>query len=168
MLRNWPLLFIVIPLVELYFMIKVGEYIGAFWTIALVLITAFIGVNMLRYQGMNMLTRAQRSLSQGTLPAMEMMEGMVLAVGGVLLITPGFITDILGFLCMIPVTRRIIIRTIISRGSIHQSHFESGDFYEQPHKDEFIDGFQHGREQKKTTEPVRKGRTIEGECHHED
>ncbi len=168
MLRNWPLLFIIIPLAELYLMIKVGEYIGAFWTVALVLITAFIGVNMLRYQGMSMLTRAQHSLSQGTLPAMEMMEGMVLAVGGVLLIAPGFITDILGFLCMIPVTRRIIIQVMISRGGIHQGHFEAGGFYEQPHKDEFIDGFQRGSEQKKPAEPVRKGRIIEGECHHED
>jgi len=74
MIRNWPILFIIIPLVELYVIIAVGEEIGAFWTVILVLLTAVIGVNLLRVQGMSTLARAQKSMAQGAVPAMEMME----------------------------------------------------------------------------------------------
>ena len=86
MIRSWPLLFIVIPLVELYVIITVGGMIGAFWTVILVLLTAVIGVNLLRMQGMSTLMRAQQNMAQGSIPAMEMMEGIALAVAGVLLI----------------------------------------------------------------------------------
>ncbi len=177
MLRNWPVLFIVIPLVELYFIIKVGEFIGAFWTIVLVLLTAFIGVNLLRYQGLNMLARAQRNMAQGTLPAQEMMEGMVLAVGAVLLITPGFITDTLGFLCLIPVTRRTIIRGIISRANIQThsafysaNHENSTGSDPQASKEEFIQGHHADRQPGSSTDdkPAKNGRVIDGECRHED
>ena len=79
MIRSWPLLFIVIPLVELYVIITVGGMIGAFWTVILVLLTAVIGVNLLRMQGMSTLMRAQQNMAQGSIPAMEMMEGIALA-----------------------------------------------------------------------------------------
>ena len=110
-----PLLFIAIPLIELYFIIVVGEAIGAFWTVMLVILTAVIGVSLLRIQGMSTLMRAQRNMSQGQIPAMEMMEGIALAVAGVLLITPGFITDAIGMLCLIPASRQAIIRYIMTR-----------------------------------------------------
>ncbi len=115
MLRSWPLLFIVMPIVELYFIITVGEQIGALWTVVLVLLTAVIGVNLLRFQGMTTLARAQKNMAQGKMPAMEMMEGVALALAGVLLITPGFITDTIGFLLLTPVSRRAIIRYLMSR-----------------------------------------------------
>ncbi len=115
MLRNWPLLFIVVPVVELYCIIAVGERIGALWTVVLVLLTAVIGVNLLRFQGVTTLARAQRNMAQGKMPAMEMMEGVALALGGVLLLTPGFITDTIGFLLLIPASRRVIIRYLMSR-----------------------------------------------------
>ncbi|MGD8583702.1 MAG: FxsA family protein, partial [Gammaproteobacteria bacterium] len=105
MLRIWPILFIVVPLVELYLIIKVGSMIGALWTVLLVLLTAVIGVSLLRIQGFSTLNRARQNMEMGVMPAMEMMEGLALAVGGALLITPGFITDTLGFLCLIPATR---------------------------------------------------------------
>ncbi len=180
MFRNWPVLFIVIPLVELYLIIKVGELIGAFWTVAIVLATAFIGVNLLRYQGLNMLAKAQRNLSQGIIPAMEMMEGMVLAVGGVLLITPGFITDILGFLCLIPFTRRIIIRYIMARANIRthggfQSksfdstrHSNGFDFDNKPSEDGFVGEYQPKQPEEPASKAAKSGRIIEGECHRED
>ncbi len=173
MLRNWPLLFIVVPLIELYLIIKVGGMIGAFWTVMLVLATAFIGVNLLRYQGMTTLARAQQSMAQGALPAMEMMEGMALAVGGVLLITPGFLTDALGFLCLIPSTRQAIIRYIMANGSVHTSGFQTGGFSQQAKRhssnQEFMDDYQP---KQATKEPENKtgkvGRTLEGEYRRED
>ncbi len=176
MFRNWPLLFIIIPLVELYLIIKVGGIIGAFWTVILVLATAFIGVNLLRYQGMSTLARAQQSMSRGALPAMEMMEGMALAVAGAFLITPGFITDTLGFLCLIPATRQAIIRYIMANASVrtHQS-FRSDGFYSgtkrpgSPSEEGFVDDYQPAPHDKQADQPVKKvGRTIEGEYRRED
>ena len=156
MIRNWPLLFIVIPLVELYFIIAVGEQIGAFWTVMLVLMTAVVGVNLLRVQGMSTLMRAQQNMSQGQIPAMEMMEGIALALAGVLLITPGFITDSIGFLLLIPASRQAIIRYIMARSTFKAG---SGGFYESHHKPGT-----------KPSDSDRKkvGRTIEGEYRRED
>jgi UPF0716 protein FxsA len=164
MIRSWPLLFIIIPLIELYFIIVVGDMIGAFWTVLLVLLTAVIGVNLLRLQGMSTLSRAQRNMAQGAMPAMEMMEGVALAVAGVLLITPGFITDSIGFLLLIPASRRAIIRYIIARATVQaQFHGSSGGFYRSS---------QYSRHQPKSgsSEPdgAKQGRTIEGEYHRED
>ncbi|HHJ34955.1 MAG TPA: FxsA family protein [Gammaproteobacteria bacterium] len=156
-----PLLFIIIPLVELYFIIVVGEAIGAFWTVILVILTAVIGVNLLRVQGMSTLAKAQRNMAQGQIPAMEMMEGIALAVAGVLLITPGFITDTLGFLCLIPASRQAIIRYLMTKGRV-RTGFSAGP-----------GGFQQGQNRSSESEPhdtarPKVGRTIEGEYHRED
>jgi len=150
MIRIWPILFIIVPLVELYLIIEVGSIIGALWTVFLVLLTAFIGVSLLRIQGFHTLNRARRSLDEGALPAMEMMEGMMLAVGGALLITPGFITDALGFLCLIPPTRRAMIAYLARHATIHAQGFYSRDGGH--------------REQDRH----RQGRTIEGEFQRKD
>lgn len=128
MIRFWPWLFIAIPLIELYLIIKVGGIIGAFWTVALVVLTAVIGVNLLRIQGFSTLQRAQRNMAQGQLPAMEMLEGVFLAIAGVLLLTPGFLTDTIGFLCLIPATRRAMIRWLLSSPNIHIGGFGPGGF----------------------------------------
>lgn len=154
MLRNWPVLFIIIPLVELYLIIEVGSQIGALWTVLIVIMTAVIGVQLLRLQGFSTLRRAQQSMAQGAMPAMEMMEGMVLAVGGALLITPGFITDTLGFLCLIPYTRRAMIRRLLTGSQIHMHTRHSGYHHEQ-----------HRQGQQS---PHDEGRTLEGEFHRKD
>jgi UPF0716 protein FxsA len=169
MIRSWPLLFIIIPLIELYFIIVVGDIIGAFWTILLVLLTAVIGVNLLRAQGISTLARAQRNMAQGALPAMEMMEGIALAVAGVLLITPGFITDTIGFLLLIPASRRAIVRYIMARATV-STHFHgsSGGFYgssEFTHNQSQSGSSEHGQTK---VVPPKAGRTIEGEYHRED
>ena len=153
MLRIWPILFIVVPLVELYLIIEVGGLIGALWTVLLVVLTAIIGVSLLRIQGFNTLNRARQNMEMGTLPAMEMMEGMVLAVGGALLITPGFLTDTLGFLCLIPATRRAMIRYLIRRSTMHGQGFYT-------HTTHY---YRRGRQ-----DHQHKGRTIEGEFHRDD
>ncbi len=154
MLRIWPLLFIVVPLVELYLIIEVGGLIGALWTVLLVVLTAFIGVSLLRIQGFSTLERARRNMESGTLPAMEMMEGMMLAVGGALLITPGFITDTLGFLCLIPPTRRAMIAWLVRRSTIHAEGFVTRGGQHHPRG--------HGEQSH------HQGRTIEGEFQRKD
>lgn len=170
MIRNWPLLFIVIPLVELYVIIAVGEEIGAFWTVMLVLLTAFIGVNLLRIQGMNTLMRAQRNMAQGGIPAMEMMEGIAIAVAGVLLITPGFITDSIGFLLLIPATRQGIIRYIMARSTVHTG-FGGQSAQWQSKQQDYQQDRHHGTDtqgDKRRDKPPKVGRTIEGEYRRED
>ena len=162
MIRNWPILFIIIPLVELYVIIAVGEEIGAFWTVILVLMTAVIGVNLLRIQGMSTLARAQKSMAQGAVPAMEMMEGIALAVAGVLLITPGFITDTIGFLCLFPLSRQAIIRYIMARATVQTSFNARMDGFQTKQQNEH-----HDSAAQKTKQP-KHGRTIEGEYTRED
>ncbi len=153
MIKNWPILFIVVPLIELYLIIEVGSHIGALWTVLIVIMTAVIGVQLLRIQGFNTLRRAQQSMAQGSLPAMEMMEGIVLAVGGALLITPGFLTDTLGFLCLIPFTRRAMIRRFMSVSSVQMGGFQKQNFGNQPpHR----------------PDSSQSGRTLDGEFRRED
>jgi UPF0716 protein FxsA len=164
MIRNWPILFIVIPLVELYFIIVVGEMIGAFWTVVLVLMTAVIGVNLLRIQGMSTLTRAQRNMELGQVPAMEMMEGVALAIAGVLLITPGFITDSIGFLCLIPASRQAIIKFLMTRATMHTGCDTGSASWRSSHDQ------QHRKPGTESPDAKHRkvGRTIEGEYRRED
>ncbi len=126
MFRLLFLLFLVVPLVEIYFLIKVGDVIGAGWTIFAVVATAVIGASLLRIQGASTLLRAQLSLSKGALPAMEMMEGFALALSGVLLLTPGFFTDTFGFLLLIPPVRRWLISRKLQNATFVQGGFTSG------------------------------------------
>ena len=102
------LLFIAIPLVEIYFMIKVGGAIGAFSTVVLVVATAVLGASIARYQGVVTLQRVQATVDRGEAPAIEMLEGVILFFGAVLLLIPGFVTDIIGFACLVPPLRRSI------------------------------------------------------------
>jgi UPF0716 protein FxsA len=102
------LLFLAIPLVEIYFLIKVGGVIGAFSTVVLVLVTAVLGASIARYQGVVTLQRVQATVARGEAPAIEMLEGVILFFGAVLLLIPGFVTDLAGFACLVPPLRRRI------------------------------------------------------------
>ena len=106
--------FIVLPILEVYVLIKVGGNLGALNTVLLVLLTALIGVALLRVQGFRTLMNAKNKLGMAQLPAEEMITGIFLAIGGALLLTPGFITDIFGFLCLVPLTRRILLKVFLN------------------------------------------------------
>lgn len=110
--------FIAIPIIEIFLLIQVGGVIGAWWTIGIVIITAIIGTRMLRSQGLSTLAKAQNRMSGGEIPAFEMMEGMALGVGGALLLTPGFVTDAIGFFCLIPFTRKFMVNAMSKRVSV--------------------------------------------------
>lgn len=107
------LLVLIVPFVEIYLLLQVGSIIGAFPTIFLVVFTAVLGAWLLRQQGFATFQRLQSNLAQGKIPAYEMIEGPIILVGGALLLTPGFITDALGFICLIPQFRRKIAQYII-------------------------------------------------------
>ena len=110
------LLFIVIPLVEIFLLLEVSDSIGGLWTIALVVLTAFIGLRLLKLQGLSTLTRFQGRLQQGQIPAQEIVEGLMIAFSGALLLTPGFITDAIGFLCLFPPLRASVAKRLIASG----------------------------------------------------
>ena len=111
-------LFVTIPLAELFLLIEVGGIIGALPTIGLCLLTALIGTALLRQQGLQTLARARQNLDRGALPAVELLEGVALILGGAMLLTPGLITDFLGFLCLIPVTRHWLVRLALARMAV--------------------------------------------------
>ena len=114
-------LFLVVPLVEIYLLIKIGSVVGAGLTIFLVVFTAFLGAILVRAQGFSTLVRIQAQMATSRLPAMEIMEGVFLFVAGALLLTPGFFTDAVGFVFLTPPLRRLIIRRIIERGYINRA-----------------------------------------------
>jgi UPF0716 protein FxsA len=111
----WFLVFFLTPIVEMYLLIEVGGYIGTLPTIGLVMLTAVIGIALLRIQGLATLTRGVGRLQRGEVPAREMAEGILLAVAGALLITPGFVTDGFGFVLLFPPARAAIARWMLSR-----------------------------------------------------
>ena len=137
-MRLFPLLFIVLPILEMWLLIEVGGEIGAFNTVVLVLLTAMIGFALLRQQGIATLQRAQQRMAQGQMPAKEMAEGICLAVGGALLLTPGFITDCFGFFCLIPGLRQLLLGGLLAnmqtRGAAHgqfDGHYQGGQTFDQ-------------------------------------
>lgn len=104
----------------MWVLIQVGALIGAFPTIGLVFLTAIVGLALLRQQGLSTLLRANQRMSSGEIPAREMGEGIFLAIGGALLLTPGFITDSVGFACLIPAVRRWLLKGLMKRMRVTQ------------------------------------------------
>ncbi len=111
----FALIFLIVPLVEIYILIQVGQIIGAGWTIFLVVSTAVIGIQLLKHQGLSTLLRAQQKLSSGEMPAQELLEGFALVIAGAFLLTPGFFTDTFGFLLLIPPSRHWLIGKLQAR-----------------------------------------------------
>ena len=139
------LLFLVVPLAEIYLLIQAGGAIGALNTVALVVLTAVVGAWLLRLQGLATLRRVQQSLEHGELPETALIEGVLLLLAGALLLTPGFLTDIFGFLLLVPASRVAMARAVLARGVLRtSSHFTPDD-----------DGREDG------------GRVIEGEARRE-
>lgn len=114
------LVFLIVPLVEIYLLLIIGGIIGPLPTVAVVVLTAALGAWLLRIEGLQTWFRLQQSLAQGKIPALEIVEGPILLVGGALLLTPGFFTDFLGFLCLLPATRRGIARYLLNRWLIQR------------------------------------------------
>ena len=109
------LLFLLVPIAEIYLLIEVGSVIGAFPTIALVVLTAVAGAALMRAQGMSTLAKVQNAMGAGEVPAVALLESVFILVAGALLLMPGFVTDTIGFLCLIPPLRVTLIQGLLSR-----------------------------------------------------
>ena len=106
------LLFTIVPVCELYFLIKIGSLIGAFNTIMIIIITAVVGAYLARSQGFQVINKIQQSLYEGRVPGYDIMQGLFILIGAFALLTPGFITDFIGFSMLIPSVRGIYIRIL--------------------------------------------------------
>jgi len=150
MLRLLFILFLLIPIGEIYVLLQVGSLIGVLPTVAMIVLTAVIGAALIRIQGLSTLARVRQSLDRGQLPAMELLEAACLLVAGALLLTPGFITDSLGFLLLVPMLRKAMLGSILRRGILHAG-YRSGQ------------GSGPG-----TSQGSGAGRIIDGEYTHND
>ena len=122
---------ILVPIIEIYLFIKIGAQIGAIKTILLIFVTAMIGIYYARYEGLNTLRSGFTSMVKNQLPAYEMISGAAIAFGALLLIVPGFATDIIGFLIIFPFTRKLIfgkISTKFKNKKNEKNHFIDGEF----------------------------------------
>ena len=130
------LLFIGVPLIEIYVLIEVGGAIGALTTIFAVVFTAVLGVSMIRVQGFSTLQKAQATMNQGAVPAIEMFEGVMLLFAAICLLIPGFFTDSIGFLLLIPPLRHYFAGQLIAN-SAFQSRFRypQSDYFEGEYED---------------------------------
>jgi len=123
------LLIILIPIIEIYLLIKIGAQIGAISTILLIFTTAIVGIYYAKFEGLNTLKSGFIQLSRNEPPTYEMISGAAIAFGALLLIIPGFATDILGFLIIFPITRKIFLEKILKNFKTKKSK-----------KNDFIDG----------------------------
>lgn len=117
------LVFLIVPIIEIYLLIKVGQVIGGLQTVAALVLMSLLGAYLMRSQGGKVLARIRDELSQGRLPAAQLLDGALIFIGGVLLTTPGFFTDFIGIFFLVPATRAMIkawlghwLQSRISRG----------------------------------------------------
>ena len=122
-MNSFLIAFIVLPAIEIFLMIKIGSKIGALTTISLIFLTAIIGLYFARIEGMRTIKSGIINMYQNKMPVFEMISGASIAVAVLLLIIPGFLTDFLGFLLLIPATRKILISfLIIKKNKVHQEN----------------------------------------------
>ena len=129
------ILILSIPLIEIYLFIKIGSSIGAFNTISLILLTAIVGVAYARYEGFNTLRSGMTQLVKNEVPVYEIVSGDALTFAAILLIIPGFATDCLGLLLIIPITRKLIFNAFSKKFNKKNNTYEKKDFIEGEYKD---------------------------------
>ena len=121
MFRILFILLLLVPLMEVYVFIKVGSLLGALPTVMLCILTAMLGTWLFRQQGMQTIRRVQEKLSQGEMPATDLVEGFILLLAGILLLLPGFLSDIAGLICLIPGLRTRIATALLGKMLIIKS-----------------------------------------------
>lgn len=153
------LLFILVPIIEIGVFIQVGDILGLAATLAIVFITAVIGVNLLKQQGLKAWSDIQLKMAQGQVPAVEMASAAQLLFAGGLLLTPGFVTDAVGFALMIPAVRLLVAGFLMRRWTVRASHFHSPHQHNSQQQGEHFSHHQFSNESRKP----ESNRTIEGE-----
>lgn len=178
MFRFLFLLFIIIPIIEITLLMQIGALIGAWPTVAIVIITAWLGAKNVRQQGLATMQSVQTKMAQGEMPSAEIVTGVMLLVAGVLLVTPGFVTDIFGLLLLVPQVRKALSGSVqqyihanqgsfSGNGHFHSSGFSNsgGNVYENE-----ADNSSSYTEKEVTfiEKDTRKGSTLEGDFQRKD
>ena len=122
------LLILLVPVIEIYLFIKIGSQIGAFNTISLIFITAIVGFYYAKYEGLNTLKSAIKQIVQNEIPIYEIISGAALAFAALLMILPGFLTDIIGLLIIFPWTRQIFFKKISKKNYKNKKNFIEGEY----------------------------------------
>ena len=151
------LLFALLPILEITVLITVGEQIGGWNTVAIVVATAFIGAYLVRQQGLSTLLTAQQKMQSGVIPGQEMAEGLLLVISGVLLVTPGFITDVFGLLLCLPLSRPVIAKALLKQLALKVVQVNTQQ-----------SAYSQGRYQQNDTPDTAQGDIIEGEYENKD
>ena len=124
------ILFVIVPVTELYILIEVGKKIGSLTTIGIIILTGIIGAYLVKGQGFMILKKIQNDLNEGIMPGDSLIQGAIILAGGILLLTPGFVTDIVGFIFLIPVSRNIVKKYLLKwlKGKIKEGNFYYKEF----------------------------------------
>jgi UPF0716 protein FxsA len=124
------MLFIIVPVTELYILIEVGKRIGSLTTISIIIFTGILGAYLVKNQGFMILNKIQNDLNEGIMPGDSMIQGAIILAGGILLLTPGFVTDILGFIFLIPVSRKVVKKYLLKwlKGRLKEGNFYYKEF----------------------------------------
>ena len=124
------ILFVMVPVIELYILIEVGKKIGSLSTIGIIILTGIIGAYLVKSQGFMILRKIQNDLNEGIMPGDSLIQGAIILAGGILLLTPGFVTDIVGFIFLIPVSRNIVKKYLLKwlQGKIKEGNFYFKEF----------------------------------------
>jgi UPF0716 protein FxsA len=153
------------PIIEMYLLFTVAGYINAWPTVALVMLTAVIGISLLKRQGLATLTRGVGRMNSGQVPGLEIAEGILLGIAGAFLITPGFVTDTLGFLLLFPPTRIAIAGVIMRNATLQTNMSTNASFYEPNGEMPLGSG---GRPARASADIGEPGATVEGEYQRKD
>ncbi|KZW99630.1 F exclusion suppressor [Pseudoalteromonas luteoviolacea] len=165
------LLFIVVPIVEIALLIQISDVIGGFATIALVIATAILGAKLVKQQGLGAYSNVQRQMASGQLPGQDLFTGLCVIIAGVFLMTPGIMTDALGFMLLTPMIRQKIAKTLIEQASVKMQSSAQGFGQQHTHQDTQAP-FQEQKfdpfERKAPQSESQSNTTIEGEYQRKD
>lgn len=161
-MRVFLLLLLLFPVLELFVLVKVGMSIGFLPTFLLVVAGSMLGVLVVRVAGLATAFSARQSLARGELPAQQMLDGLMMTIGGGLLVLPGFLSDVLGLLCLMPFTRRLIVGKVRNRAEAQAARQRA--FAENMHSAGSAGSMHPGAARPETRRPeVIEGEVIEGE-----
>ncbi|RHW77786.1 FxsA family protein [Colwellia sp. RSH04] len=168
MFRLLFVLFIIVPIIEITVIMQVGELLGVWPTVAIVILSAWLGAKYVRQQGIETLQSVQGKMAQGEMPSNEIVTGLMLLVAGVLLVTPGFVTDIFGLSLLIPSVRRAIAAQV--QKNINVNQFNAGASFHHTSQGNVFEHEEHQPPFSNDSKPIshHQGDTLEGEFQRKD
>ena len=166
MFRILFLFFVIVPIIEITVLMHVGEWLGAWPTIAIVIFTAWLGAKYVRQQGIATLQSVQTKMAQGEMPSGEIITGVMLLIAGVLLVTPGFVTDIFGLSLLVPAVRQVLIKSVQQHLVMSQMS-QGGASFSASSVEETINDSAEFKSTSHTTSQ-HQGETLEGEFERKD